>query len=168
MHTDRSIYISYINRNRDVAYLYDALNIASSQFVDDHISDLKECQVTKDAELLECQLIPLFLFENAFSLKDFTQILNELLVETWHRQHENIALLLERIQDPTSVKYLATAVDLNLDYLAWDEGKAFERKCIWALGKICNEESITVLRELSSREAPISDYARKQLERLNQ
>lgn len=166
MHTDKSIYVSYLKK-RDKAYLYDTLNVASPRFVDDHISDLKECQEAKDAELLEYQLIPLFLFKNAFNLNDFTQILNELLVETWHRQHENIALLLEDIHDPKSVKYLAAAFDLHPDYLAWDEFKSFERKCIWALGRICNEESITVLRELSSREAPISDYAQKQLDRLN-
>ena len=43
MHTDKSIYVSYLKK-RDKAYLYDTLNVASHRFVDNHISDLKECQ----------------------------------------------------------------------------------------------------------------------------
>jgi len=93
-------------------------------------------------------------------------VLNRLLLLHNHHCHEDVAQLLQHGCNQRSVRYLATAVEQELDYLAWDVGKAFARKCIWALGAIGTDEAWSEIERFSRAKDPvIADWAREQLDR---
>src|SRR5688572_8448783 len=71
----------------------------------------------------------------------FSEIFCKLLQADWHYCHENIALILQGIKDPTTVNCLFEAAELHFDYLDYDDGFAFARKCTWALADIGTAEA---------------------------
>ena len=110
---------------------------------------------------VELSLILLYKFGG---LPEALHLLNQLLVEGWHSRHEDIALALEELHDPTSVEPLYQAALSRHEYLDWDEGYALARKCTWGLSKIGTPEAFARLRDLSRVEnTVIAGYARKRL-----
>jgi hypothetical protein len=98
---------------------------------------------------------------------DVVPILNRLLVEDWHRQHENIAQALTRFRDPSSVDSLYRAALSRHEYLAYDDAFALAVKCIWALAKIDTPEARERLRALATSDNDvIREEAEKRLARL--
>lgn len=65
-------------------------------------------------------------------------MLNELLLATWHEQHENIAFILEGKKSPDSVNALYNTALIKFDYLNYDDTYELARKCIKALSAINN------------------------------
>lgn len=95
-------------------------------------------------------------------------MLNNLILCGWHKQHENIAMILQRLKSPKSVDYLYTTINKKYSYLDYDDNYALAVKCIWALGDIGNKEAKEYLKKLlNSENEIIIDNARKQLERKN-
>lgn len=103
----------------------------------------------KDSEMLEYLIYSIFITPDKINLYKYVYLLNELIICDWHEQHENIAMLLQRIGDFSSAKYLKDAISLKPKYLNWDDNYAFEVKCIWALGSIKTEEVKLMLKEIS-------------------
>lgn len=98
------------------------------------------------------------------SLPSALHILNQLLAEGWHYRHEDIALALEELHDPSSIEPLYRAALSRHEYLDYDDGYALARKCTWALYKIGTPEAFERLRDLSRGEnLVIAGYARKRL-----
>ena len=63
-------------------------------------------------------------------------ILNELLLEAWHKKHENIAFVLGELRSPSSVDFLYNAALMKLPYLEDDDSYNLVERCIYALWKI--------------------------------
>lgn len=120
----------------------------------------------KDAEMLEDAVYLVFLYD--IQLVNLIDLLNLLIISDWHKEHENIAILLQKAKLPSSVEYLLQTIDSQYDYLDYDESYALTVKCIWALGDIRDESAKKALTKLldSSNEI-IKDNAKKQLERIS-
>ncbi len=76
-------------------------------------------------------------------------VLCDLLIAGWRHRHEDVARALRQLSDPASVPALRRAAELDLPYLAYDEGRALSRKCRWALSDIRTEEAVAALEALS-------------------
>lgn len=92
-----------------------------------------------------------FGYNNVRSEK-FIPILNKLLVEDWHKSHEDIARLLQALKSPDSIDFLDRAIFINakLEYLPGDMSGALIRKCCFALGNINTVRSREILKNLSN------------------
>lgn len=130
--------------------------------VDYCLSMLNEAIQTKNADLVE-EAILLTGCLDLFSDK-FSGFLCELLQNDWHYNHEDIAMILKRINDSSTVDCLFSAAHLNLKYLDYDDTYQFARKCIKALSEINNNEAIEKLRILAENNNKIiRKYAIKEL-----
>jgi len=119
----------------------------------------------KSADVLEAVLILAFHFGAS---ADLAVILCRLLVEDWHRSHENIALLLQQLRDPETVDCLYRCAQMQLDYLAFDDNYALAVKCVWALHDIGTPEAIGKLLLLVEDERQaVRDNARARLDELS-
>jgi hypothetical protein len=93
-------------------------------------------------------------------------ILNHLILLHNHQRHEDIARLLQRGQDPSSVHNVSAAIEQKFDYLAWDEDRALARKCMWALRAIGTAEAWSEIERYSRGNDPvIAEWAKEQLDR---
>lgn len=120
----------------------------------------------RDAASTETLIYLIFKFE-VFGNEDYVSILNKLLLSDWHYQHENIALLLEKISCFDSVKCLYDAIHRHPSYLSEDENCAFEVKCVRAIYYIGKEKSVSYLEKLSTHENDIvRETAQRQLKKL--
>lgn len=63
-------------------------------------------------------------------------VLCKLMLEEWHTQHENIALVLKDLRCPDSVDCLFSTALKKFLYLEYDESNALAVKCIYALRAI--------------------------------
>lgn len=92
-------------------------------------------------------------------------VLNNLILEDWHKGHEDIAGLLQYFKSNSSVENLYEAIFIKFEYLSYSN--AFEIKCIWALGDINTLESREKLKLLSkSKDKVIKQGAKGQLMRI--
>lgn len=97
----------------------------------------------------------------------FIGLLNALLVCDWHKQHENIAMLLQKLKSPDSVLVLFETVTKQFKYLEYDEFHALAVKCIWALGDIGTEQAKEKLELLlKNGNAIIKENAEQQIDRI--
>jgi hypothetical protein len=99
---------------------------------------IDEATASRHADGIECALLLGFRF--GFP-KDIVPTLCKLLPATWHRQHENMAMIIEDMPDPIAVEPLYQAALTKYDYLDYDDTYALANKCIWALGAIANKEA---------------------------
>lgn len=130
---------------------------------DEHVLNLINSGILhKDTIAVEEAIV--LLYTGFFSNKLFTAKLCELLQSDWHTKHEDIAMLLKDIEDPSTVDCLYHAVESKLDYLDYDDTYQFARKCIKALSAIGDDNAIDKLRILtSSKIGEIAAYAKKEL-----
>lgn len=97
----------------------------------------------------------------------YADILNKLLVSDWHYQHENIVLVLQKISSVKSIEYLYDAIELQPQYLAWDDNYAFEVKCVRAIYYIGKEKSYSCLEKLCRHpNGVIREMAQRQIGKL--
>lgn len=100
--------------------------------------------------------------------KEMEDILNQLLACDWHMQHENIAMLLQKLKSPNSIEVLYETAIKEYEYLDYDEAHALAVKCIWALGDIGTEHAEQKLKLLlNSHISVIKENAQKQLDRID-
>ena len=148
--------------------LYNKIGASSDLFESELKQSFQETVCNEDGEMLEYLVYSLFLCESAINLSNYSDVLNKLIVSTWHEQHENIAMLLQKNRDEFSVNYLYEEINLKLAYLEWDDNYAFGVKCIWALGEIGTKEAKEKLKILAeSKNKIIKDNAINQLNRLS-
>lgn len=101
---------------------------------------------------------------NVFS-EDYVGILCKLIEAKWHYQHENIAMIFQKLKSPNSIESLYKTAITEFEYLDYDESYALAVKCIWALGNINTDGSRKKLELLSQSENEIiRDNAIKQLD----
>lgn len=127
---------------------------------------LKEALLQNQANDVEYLLTAIFHFK--LFVEDYVDILCKLMNETWHFQHENIAMIFQKIKSPKTVDCLYNAALTQFEYLEFDEAFALAVKCIWALGDINTPESREKLKLLTQSENEIiKDNAINQLNRSN-
>ena len=99
---------------------------------------------------VEYLLIAIFSF-NLYK-EEFVNILCKLIEAKWHYQHENIAMLFQKLKSPQTVECLYKTALTQFDYLEFDEAFALAVKCIWALGDINTIEARQKLELLTQSE----------------
>lgn len=117
-------------------------------------SILNELLVSYDnmcSEKIDYLVYALFVLDDTianFDINKYLNVLNKLIISSWHYKHEDIVQLLEKISNFESLNYLYQAVYLRLDYLSWDENYSFEKKCIYAISKIGKQKSLPYLKKI--------------------
>jgi HEAT repeat protein len=95
---------------------------------------------------------------------EYTKVLCKLLESSWHSCHEDIAMSLESIRDPSSVESLYDAISFESPE---DTNYFLARKCLWALRAIGNQNAIDkLILAKASPVAMISETAILQLKSL--
>jgi hypothetical protein len=132
-----------------------------------HIRNLLfRAKVEKNAVDVEYALMLGFLFGEELIPTD---VVCDLVTESWHTKHEDMALLLQEKKEPSSVKALSEAALMSLEYLGHDESYGFARKCTWALADIGTVESKRALEKLSTNSNEhIAMYAKKRIDNWEQ
>ncbi|WP_340118389.1 hypothetical protein [Pelagibius sp. 7325] len=125
----------------------------------DHICDLLNSAL-KNRDAKEAELANLLGWEFGFP-RGCLAPLNALLTEDWHENHEDFAVALMELRDPSSIDPLYQVALMDLDYLAYDEACALAAKCCWALGAINTDAAIGKLRALAESENPAKAAAAK-------
>jgi hypothetical protein len=106
---------------------------------------LKSSRVERNADDVECLML-LFFCLGFDKDKTFVPVLCDLLAEDWHRNHEDIAMVMQSLRASESVEVLYHAATRDLAYLDFDEAFALAVKCCWALGDIGTPEAIEKLK----------------------
>jgi hypothetical protein len=134
--------------------------LAESDFVP---HALKASLESRSNDELACVMLLAFRYE--LLKPELAPLLAELLLEPWHRSHENLAYTLQQLRDPRTAPALADAGLVKHDYLAYDNSYALARKCCWALADIGTAEAHGYLERLASNPDPvIAGYARERLD----
>lgn len=130
---------------------------------DEYFERLLDNAVTnRDEEKLEEALIVINIgYHNLASL---SPVFCQLLKEDWHYKHEDLAMLLSDIKDPSTANCLCEATELQYSYLDYDDTYQFARKCIKGISAIGDNNAINKLQQLAeSKNITIAGYARKEL-----
>lgn len=135
----KQLFDQYWENKLSKSALYEVLDSEVDSWEDFIKEGLETGMAEKSDELLDDYLTLIFLYKVPFD--HCIQLLNKMLISDWHHQHENIALLLEKACDASSIEYLYDAAIVQFKYLEFDENYALAVKCIWALGKILRKGS---------------------------
>ena len=96
----------------------------------------------------------------------FNELLIELAYDKRHRQHEDLAFLLEKKHSPKLINRVYDLAVMELDYKKEDEFFNIARKCTYALGYTNTPKAKEKLELLAKNENElIREYAIKQLNR---
>ena len=96
----------------------------------------------------------------------FNEFLIELAYDKRHRQHEDLAFLLEKKHSPKLINCVYDLAVMELDYTKEDEFFNIARKCTYALGYTNTPKAKEKLELLAQNENElIREYAIKQLNR---
>ena len=90
----------------------------------------------KNADELDLVLSLINLDVCDINTDEFIELLCLLLKEKWHKQHENIASILQFAKSPKSIDTLYDTAITKFDYLDYDDSIPLAIKCIHALGEI--------------------------------
>ena len=172
MNLSRNIFVDYFDNKISKWTLAKEIGLNNKDFPVVLNKELKNTLEKQDSEMLEFLVYALILWDEKkgdeiTSLKSFSPILNKLIVCKWHKQHENIVMLIQKIADEKSMEYLNKAIYLQLKYLEWDDNFSFQIKCIRAIGKIGGLKAVSILKSLSEIDNPIiKEFSKKQLEKI--
>ena len=151
MYRTKQLFDRYFSGGIDESALIAQLELNSDHAEARLQNELSAAIAARDADMVECLVYALLLWQMVHpdgSLHRFLPLLNRLIICSWHTQHENILLLLQRLADATSVRYLYMALFVPLSYMAWDDDRAFQKRCIHLIGAIGTEEAIAALNTL--------------------
>lgn len=151
MYRTKRLFDRYFSGSIDELALIAQLELDSDHAATQLQNELSAAIAARDADMVECLVYALLLWQMVRpdgSLRRFLPLLNRLVVCSWHTQHENILLLLQRLADATSVRYLYMALFVPLSYMAWDNDRSFQKRCIHLIGVIGTKEAADALNTL--------------------
>lgn len=151
MHRTQLLFDRYFSGDIDEQALIAQLGLECNQTEKRLQDELSAAIAARDADMVECLVYALLLWQMMCpdcSLRPLLSLLNRLIVCSWHTQHENILLLLQRLADATSVRYLYMALFVPLSYMKWDSHHTFQKRCIHLIGAIGTEEANAALNTL--------------------
>lgn len=138
------------------------INQDLSKIKESSILDIKNAITNKDADNLQDVLVKTNEIEND---PEFIDLLNLLLLEDWHFNHEDIAQYLQKLKNPKSIDVLHKTIFKKFKYLDYNNSEALARKCVWALADIGNKKAKKILIEVSKTDNDeISNYAQKRID----
>lgn len=128
-------------------------------------SHLQKIMHNRDDLALESLLLATYASQGELP-PEAVELINELILADWHKQHEDLARSLQRYKRTTSVSALERAAQLTLPYLVDQQTlDAFHRKCTWALADIGTLEARNALIKLSRcGDIELAGYAQKRLD----
>jgi len=127
------------------------------------LKTLKAARQTMNADDVDCTIMLATRLE--LLTADLAPVLAELLLETWHHKHEDIARSLQNLCVPESADALASAALIKHEYLEYNDSHALARKCVWALADIGTSRARRHLEELARTSDPeVAAYAQKRLD----
>ncbi|HBR6880443.1 TPA: hypothetical protein L9195_004931 [Klebsiella aerogenes] len=159
----KQLIVSLMKREIDISKFYNDFNAFYGEL--NICYELELARQNRDAELVD-----VFLYLSALINYDFKciDLVNELIIADWHKKHEDLATILNYYHSETSVEYLYQAALLELNYRDYDEDYVLADKCIRALAKINNKNSIEKLEKLAMVEnEKIKKSAMKQLSKIS-
>ncbi len=83
------------------------------------------------------------------------EVLCELILQDWHMQHENIAMVLQNLRLPGTVDCLYRAALVEFPYLDYDESYALGVKCLYALQAIGSDDAKAKLGLIAGGDNPV-------------
>ena len=126
---------------------------------------LFEAYQSKNANMVEEFIYLTFVYE--FFDEKIVYVVNRLLVSDWHYKHEDITCILQKISSCESIKFLYNAIELQPQYLAWDDNYAFEVKCVRAIYYIGKEKAFPYLEKLCRHPNDvIREIAQRQIKKI--
>lgn len=129
------------------------------------INGLLEAYQSKNADSVDEFIYLTFVFK--FFDERIVDVVNRLLLCDWHYKHEDIIWILQKISLCDSIEYLYKAIELQPQYLDWDDNYTFEVKCVRAIYYIGKEKSFPYLKRLCSHSNHIiREMAQKQMKKL--
>ncbi|GFI16476.1 hypothetical protein IMSAGC009_01641 [Lachnospiraceae bacterium] len=155
MNLSKDLFLRYFSNKITQNELYVSIGVNDIEFEHFLLTELIHAYKQEDAEMIEYLIFTIFLAEEKLNIASFLDILNKLILCRWHKKHEDIALLLQKIRISESVEYLYKAVFLKPAYLEWDDNYAFEKKCIHAIAKCGNQEAVDKLKLLATNKNKI-------------
>ena len=131
------------------------------------LQDEQKKDIDNDTEYIIEKLITLIIIEDYYLEDDsFNELLIELAYDKRHRQHEDLAFLLEKKHSPKLINRVYDLAVMELDYKKEDEFFNIARKCTYALGYTNTPKAKEKLELLAKNENElIREYAIKQLNR---
>lgn len=124
--------------------------------------NLEKSYEEKNAE--EVGLLLYIIFEYDLFSEQYVDILCKLLYSKWHYEHENIAMIFDKLKSANTIKALYDTASTKFEYLDYDDSYALAVKCIWGLGKMNTNESKEALEKLTKSDIEvISKNAKEQL-----
>ncbi|MEB7587307.1 hypothetical protein NGC36_18740 [Serratia rubidaea] len=141
----KNLILSLINNETSASELIDSYTGKYGQI--NICNELYNARAEKDSDAVD-----LFLYfgEIIKYRYDCIDLLNCLLIETWHRKHEELVRLLATYNSETSINSLFEVSLLKLDYLDYDEDHVLVDKCIRVLANIRTTESIEKIKKIKS------------------
>lgn len=138
---------------------------AISDITDTIEKGLVEAYQSQNADSVEEFIYLTFVFE--FFDERIVDVANQLLVSDWHYNHEDITWILQKISSWESIEYLYDAIELQPQYLAWNDNYTFEVKCVRAIYYIGKEKSFSYLEKLCKHPNDvIREMAQRQIKKL--
>ncbi len=139
-----------------------------SQVTDQYLlNELKSICLNQDAEGLGYILL---LAAHHGYTDELGKALSETLIEGWHREHEDIARVMQfRTPVPDAIVYLSKAIEIKFDYLfEQDDYYPFVRKCLNAIRSIGTKNAQNALKEIvvRTRDQEIKRLAEYQLAKM--
>ncbi|MFK8270542.1 hypothetical protein [Capnocytophaga stomatis] len=113
---------------------------------------LKDCVANKDGETLEGVLLIVLVFN--IHNKEVVALCQELLLEDWHKCHEDIISVLEETRNKESVVYLLKAFRVKLKYMQYNNYYSFHKKLLWAIYKLSGSQYKNGLLQLTEHISP--------------
>lgn len=161
MLSEKLLYQDYFSNKISEEILAKELKLSDKAFLFSVHEKMEKDLVEKEAQMLEYHVYSVFLWEahvsreNSETLASLVDILNRLLLCDWHKQHENIVILLQKISSESSVEILYQAIYLPLEYLKWDDNFSFQKRCVRAIAAIQGAQAIMALQKLAQDENEI-------------
>jgi hypothetical protein len=108
----------------------------------------------KNPDHLEYGLVILFAFEENNEMID---LINQLILEPWHRSYEELVHNLQRRKRTESIPFLKKAIQNKYEYLevTGTGTRQFINQCGHALRSIGTQEALDIIRQLSQSKDPI-------------
>ena len=151
MEFGKQLFEDYFSKRIDKETLIAKLGVNEENFHIMLCEEMEKNMCQQDpvmAEYLMYALVIWFWDENNIGKRPvnyFLKLLNELVVCDWHKQHEDIVDMLQRISDESSIEPLYQTMYLKLQYLEWDDNYSLQKRCTRAIAGIGGEKTLDYL-----------------------
>lgn len=140
---------AYFSGRIDIATLLDILMVDPRQEEAFVLTEVHRAIQTNDPHEINLSIDLMWLSNNAIAYKD---LLNELLVNPNHTQHQYIAKALQdQVKCPSSIPFIEKALATHFDYLEYtcSDSEVIAKWFSWILYEIGTPEAIAVMQRYS-------------------